>query len=100
MNPGGTKGLVPKFPLGGGVPKGILGPVNEVIGPVVVTDTAGVEPTFVASLTVILTVAPTLVCGISLLFGGFAISSLPLAVLLSLVYILPLLNSIQHSSKR
>ena len=91
---------MPKFPLGGGVPKGILGPVNEGIGPVAVTVTAGVEPTFVASLTVILTVAPTFVCGISLLFGGFAISSLLLAVLLSLVYILPLLNNIQLEKMR
>ena len=91
---------MPRFPLGGGVPKGALGPVNGGNGPVVVTVTAGVEPAVIASLTVGITVAPTVVCGISLLFGGFAISSLPLAVLLLLVYILPLLNNMQYSRKR
>ena len=91
---------MPKFPLGGGVPKGTLGPVNGGNGPVVVTVTAGVEPAVIASLTVGITVAPTFVCGISLLFGGFAISSLLLAVLVSLVYILPLLTNMQYFSKK
>ena len=91
---------MPRFPLGGGVPKGTLGPVNGGNGPVVVTVTAGVEPAVIASLTVGITVDPTFVCGISLLFGGFASSSLLLAVLVLLLYTLPLLNNIQHSSKK
>ena len=91
---------MPRFPLGGGVPKGTLGPVNGGNGPVVVTVTAGVEPAVIASLTVGITVVPTFVCGISLLFGGFAIASLLLVVLVSLVYILPLLNNIQLEKMR
>ena len=51
---------MPTFPLGGGVPKGTLGPVNGGNGPVCVTVTAGVEPAVIASLTVGITVVPTL----------------------------------------
>ena len=69
-------------------------------GPVCVTVTAGVEPVVSASLTVGITVVPTFICGISLLFGGFAITSLLLVVLVSLVYILPLLNNMQYFSKK
>ena len=69
-------------------------------GPVCVTVTAGVEPAVTVSLAVGITVVPAFVCGISLLFGGFAIASLLLLVLVSLVYILPLLNNMQYFSKK
>ena len=84
----------------GGVPKGILGPVHGGNGPVCVIVTAGVEPAVTTSFTVGITVAPTFVCGISPLFGGFAISLTLLLVLVLLVYILALLNNMQYSLKR